>query len=345
MDLDPPHNYGPDNPHPLSTRKTELIWEGKYDEYGNRREVDVAGMAMPMQRIETIDEPASRLKSQGELFNPQKSHRDDFRNMLIWGDNKLVMASLLKDFKGRIDLIYIDPPFDVGADFTMNIPIGDGDEVLDKDQSTLEMVAYRDMWGKGTDSYLHMMYERLMLMRDLLSEKGSICVHCDWRIVGKLKCLLEEVFGIDNHINEIIWVHQIMGGAHGTRLPKAHETLLWFAKTPAFRINTAAKEIRVPYSEYIRNTMQKDANGKWFYTRRRMSRKATAEEIERKAHTITYVEDPEYGTVASDTWTDMPSYQPKPEVNTKYATQKPDELLLRLIGGGSKEGDLGLIRK
>jgi adenine-specific DNA-methyltransferase len=179
-----------------------------------------------------------------------------------------------------------------------------------------------------------------MLMRDLLSEKGSICVHCDWRIVGKLKCLLEEVFGIDNHINEIIWVHQIMGGAHGTRLPKAHETLLWFAKTPAFRINTAAKEIRVPYSEYIRNTMQKDANGKWFYTRRRMSRKATAEEIERKAHTITYVEDPEYGTVASDTWTDMPSYQPKPEVNTKYATQKPDELLLRLIGGGSKEGDL-----
>jgi adenine-specific DNA-methyltransferase len=198
MDLDPPHNYGPDNPHPLSTRKTELIWEGKYDEYGNRREVDVAGMAMPMQRIETIDEPASRLKSQGELFNPQKSHRDDFRNMLIWGDNKLVMASLLKDFKGRIDLIYIDPPFDVGADFTMNIPIGDGDEVLDKDQSTLEMVAYRDMWGKGTDSYLHMMYERLMLMRDLLSEKGSICVHCDWRIVGKLKCLLEEVFGIDN---------------------------------------------------------------------------------------------------------------------------------------------------
>jgi len=149
--------YGPDNPHPLSTRKTELIWEGKYDEYGNRREVDIAGCAMPMQKIETIDEPASRLKPLG-LFDSEKAHKDDFRNMLIWGDNKLVMASLLKDFKGKIDLIYIDPPFDVGADFTMDIPIGEGKESIGKDQSTLEMIAYRDMWGKGTDSYLHMMY-------------------------------------------------------------------------------------------------------------------------------------------------------------------------------------------
>ncbi len=90
--------YGPDNPHPLSTRKTELVWEGKYDEYGNRREVDIAGCAMPMQKIETIDEPASRLKPLG-LFDSEKAHKDDFRNMLIWGDNKLVMASLLKDFK------------------------------------------------------------------------------------------------------------------------------------------------------------------------------------------------------------------------------------------------------
>ncbi len=93
--------YSPDNPHPLSTRKTELIWEGKYDEYGNRREVDIAGCAMPMQKIETIDELTSRLKPLG-LFDSEKAHKDDFRNMLIWGDNKLVMASLLKDFEGKI---------------------------------------------------------------------------------------------------------------------------------------------------------------------------------------------------------------------------------------------------
>jgi adenine-specific DNA-methyltransferase len=100
------------------------------------------------------------------------------------------MASLLAEFKGRIDLIYIDPPFEVGADFTMDVPIGDEKETVGKDQSTLEMVAYRDMWGKGTDSYLHMMYERLTLMKELLSDQGSIFVHCDYHVVHLLRSIL-----------------------------------------------------------------------------------------------------------------------------------------------------------
>ncbi len=139
--------YGPANPHPLSQLRTELVWDGKYDEYGNRREVDVAGAAMPMQKIETIDQPRSEAAAAGQLalFEKKTKRLDDFRNMLIWGDNKLVMASLLKDFKGRVDLIYIDPPFDVGADFTMDVPIGAEKELVGKDQSTMEMVAYRDM--------------------------------------------------------------------------------------------------------------------------------------------------------------------------------------------------------
>jgi adenine-specific DNA-methyltransferase len=148
----PTVRYGLDNPHPLSQLKTELVWDGKYDEYGNRRVVDIAGCAMPLQKIETIDEPRSRAAAVGnlELFEKQLAgkKRDDFRNRLIWGDNKLVMASLLAEFKGKIDLFYIDPPFDVGADFTMDVPIGDEREMVEKDQSTLEMVAYRDMWGK-----------------------------------------------------------------------------------------------------------------------------------------------------------------------------------------------------
>ncbi len=168
--------YGPANPHPLSQMRTELVWDGKYDEYGQRREVNVAELSMPMQRIETVDEPRQRAEAQGSLdmFEKKRTKIDDFRNRLIWGDNKLVMASLLKEFKGRIDLIYIDPPFDVGADFTMDVPIGDGKETVGKDQSTLEMVAYRDMWGKGTDSYLHMMYERLTLMKELLRHRAKI---------------------------------------------------------------------------------------------------------------------------------------------------------------------------
>jgi adenine specific DNA methylase Mod len=172
--------------------KTELVWEGKYDEYGNRRPIKLPTSPLPLQRIETIDEPRDRSKAQGLLWKPESAHRDDFRNFLIWGDNKLALAALLEQFRGKVDLIYIDPPFDVGADFTMKVQLGEEDEELQKEQSILEAVAYRDMWGKGTDSYLHMMYERIAIMRDLLSERGSIYIHCDYRLSGLLRNLMDD---------------------------------------------------------------------------------------------------------------------------------------------------------
>ena len=183
---DPLKPYGPNNPHPLSVVRTELLWEGKYDEYGNRRAVDTTGLAMPLQQIETIDEPRARAESQGGLFDVSKAHLDDFTNKLIWGDNLLVVSSLLVQYSGAVDLIYIDPPFDVGADFSMRVPVGDSSEEIEKEQSALEMVAYRDTWGKGTDSYLHMMYEWLTVMKSLLSERGSICVQCDWHVSAEI---------------------------------------------------------------------------------------------------------------------------------------------------------------
>jgi adenine-specific DNA-methyltransferase len=200
--------YGPHNLHPLSQMRTELVWEGKYDEYGNRREVDIAGCAMPMQKIEGIDEPRreAAANQQLTLFEQQNPRVDDFRNRLAWGDNKLVMASLLQEFKGKVDLIYIDPPFDLGADFTMSVAIGDEDENLSKDRSILEMVAYRDIWGRGTDSYLHMIYERLVLLKELLSEKGSIYIHLDSKVSHYVKTLLDNIFGQENFKNEIICI-------------------------------------------------------------------------------------------------------------------------------------------
>jgi adenine-specific DNA-methyltransferase len=197
--------YGLANPHPLSQLRTELIWEGKYDEYGNRREVDIAGVSMPMQKIETIDQPRSEAAAAGQLvmFEKNTKRLDDFRNMLIWGDNKLVVTSLLRDFKGRVDLIYIDPPFDVGADFTMDVPLGENDDTVEKDQSTLEMVAYRDTWGKGTDSYLHMLAERLLLARDLLSEAGSLYIHIGPSIGCYAKVLCDDIFGKQSTSAEI----------------------------------------------------------------------------------------------------------------------------------------------
>ncbi len=222
--------YGPGNPHPLSVLRTELVWEGKYDEYGNRREVDAAGLAMPLQRIETVDEPRSRAESQGELFDAKKSHLDDFRNMLIWGDNKLVLASLLKEFRGKVDLIYIDPPFDVGADFTMTVPFGEGDGTTDKDQSALEMVAYRDMWGRGMDSYLHMLYERLVLMRELLTEHGSLYVHCDWHVGHGIRLVIDDVFGANAFDTEIVW-KSTSAHANNRTYGNIHQTIFFYAKS------------------------------------------------------------------------------------------------------------------
>jgi adenine specific DNA methylase Mod len=224
--------WGPSNPHPLSRMKTELVWEGKYNEYGEKREVETSGLALPMQHIEMVDEPRSAAERQGELFETAKAHRDDFRNRLIWGDNKLVMASLLRDFKGKVDLIYIDPPFDVDDDFKMNVPINEGSETATKDQSLMEQVAYKDTWGSGVDSYLAIMFERLSLMRELLSDKGSIYVHCDWRVSATIKKLLDEVFGENNFTNEIIW----KGSAGDTsdknkKFIKSHETIFLYRKT------------------------------------------------------------------------------------------------------------------
>lgn len=328
--------FGPDNPHPLSTLSTELVWEGKYDEYGNRREVDVAGCSMPMQKIETIDEPRREAIAEGKLalFDQQmrKKRTDDFRNMLIWGDNKLVMASLLKDFKGKIDLIYIDPPFDVGADFTMEVPVGDEKEAVFKDQSTLEMVAYRDMWGKGTDSYLHIMYERILLMKELLSETGSLYLHCDWHVGHYLKILLDDIFGKGQLVNEIIWCYT-QGGRPLDGYPNKHDVLYFFRKSSSFKF--FKNQIRIPYDLYSDKSSSAftkvDESGRRYYTKTAGS----------KVYKYYFDE----GKVPYDWWHDIPKITGRAAAskNTElvdYATQKPERLLERVILGSSEDAAL-----
>jgi len=152
--------------------------------------------------IETINE--SRATREAKKTKPRslfevwegdegETFEEGWRNKLIWGDNLLVMSSLLEKFAGEIDLIYIDPPFATGADFTFTTQIGEDSLELTKEQSIIEEKAYRDTWGRGLDSYLQMMYERLLLMRDLLSETGSFCLHCDWHVGHYLNTLLDEV--------------------------------------------------------------------------------------------------------------------------------------------------------
>jgi len=313
--------WGLVNPHPFSQMKTKLIWEGKYDEYGNRRAVDIAGCAMPLQKIETVDEPASRAHVQDKLFDPVKAHQDDFRNQLIWGDNKLVMASLLKEFKGKIDLIYIDPPFDVGADFTMNVPVGDGKETLGKDQSALEMVAYRDMWGKGTDSYLQMLFDRLTIMKELLSEAGIIYVHIDATIGHYLKILMDEIFQKTRFRNEIVWFYTNKLGTGGNTFDSHHDSLLVYTSTNKWVHNHIMRPVKEkkmqPVTQKIdgKRIWLKNEDGSLMYKMSASERKV------------------------GDVW-EVPYINPVASERLGYATQKPEALLERIILASSNEGDL-----
>ena len=186
--------------------RTELVWPGKYNEDGTLREVP--RINLPFQVIETVNESratrdARRSDVQTSLFDFYQGNEGDtfeegWKNKLIWGDNLVVMGSLLKDFAGKIDLIYIDPPFATGADFSLTAQIGESGERVFKEQSLIEEKAYRDTWGFGIDSYITMIHQRLLLMRDLLSVGGSIYVHCDWRVNSFIRLLMNEVFGNDN---------------------------------------------------------------------------------------------------------------------------------------------------
>jgi adenine-specific DNA-methyltransferase len=276
---------------------------------------------MPLQKIETIDEPRSRAESQGQLFDPKKAHADDFRNMLIWGDNKLVMASLLRDFKGKIDLIYIDPPFDVGADFTMNVPIGDEKETAFKDQSTLEMIAYRDMWGKDTDSYLHMMQERLVLARDLLAEHGTLYVHIDTTVGHYLKLLLDELFTKKRFRNELIWYYTNKLGTGGNTFDSHHDSLLVYTRSGSWVHNPIMKAVKEQKLQPV--TKKIEGERVWLKNDDGSRRYAMGASE----------------TKLGDVW-EVPYINPVATERLGFATQKPKALLERVILASTNSDDL-----
>lgn len=241
-------------------REVELVWNGKTNE--------VCNVVLPFQIIEQVDEPRKETdtKIQQTLFDIDERGRQlkGWTNKLIWGDNKLILSSLKNgplreeiEKQGGIKLIYIDPPFDVGANFSMNIEIGD--ESFTKEPGILEEIAYRDTWGKGADSFIAMIYERLVLMKDLLAEDGSIYVHCDWRVSGYVRLVLEEVFGKDNFRNQVIWKRTgARSGTVGYNI--IDDSILFFSRSDHPIWNTQY----VPYSqEYLNDFFRyQDSSGR-----------------------------------------------------------------------------------
>jgi len=304
-------------------KEVELLWNGKTDEIENT--------VLPFQTIEHIDEPRSeeKITAQGSLFDTSGRQIEGWSNKLIWGDNKLILSSLKNgplrkqiEVEGGLKLIYIDPPFDVGADFSMNIEIGE--ENFTKKPSVIEEIAYRDTWGRGADSFIAMIYERLKLMHGLLADDGSIYVHCDHRVNSYMRLILDEIFGKNNFRNEIVWYYSTLGRPDD-RFAQKHDTIFCYGKSDKTYFNQ--KEAKVPYSdEYIKSHF-KDKDDENKICRKR---------FDAGKWRIYYPDD---GMIPNDVW-EIPYENSMSKERLNYPTQKPTALLEKIIKASSKENDL-----
>ena len=304
----------------------ELLWNGKSNEITN--------VNLPFQIIEQVDEPRKEIEPslQGNLFDERGRKLRGWTNKLIWGNNSLVLSSLINgslreeiEEQGGLKLVYIDPPFNVGDDFEFEIEVGK--EKLNKNRNALEQLAYSDTWGKGEDSFLSMIYERLKLIKSLLAEDGSIYIHCDWRVNSSLRLVLDEIFGKDNFQREIIWDIRVLSGYKtlAKNWIRAHDTIFYYSKSKNFIFNKLKQEHT---AEYLSSFKKVDKDGRKYMVAHNLKR---------------YLDDViKKGKPYGDVWNDIASFQQIPTSSERenYPTQKPFRLLERIILASSNENDL-----
>ncbi len=352
-----------------------LFWNGRKEE--------VTNVALPFHSIEHIDEPRpSAGEVQGTLFDLKGRQLQGWTNKLIWGDNKLILSSLANgpmreeiEREGGLKLIYIDPPFAVGADFGFNIEIAG--ETAEKKQSIIEEIAYRDTWGKGISSYLTMMYERLKLMHSLLAEDGSIYVHCDGRLNSYLRIILDDIFSVLNHRNEIAWIRSASHNDAVAQFGKVKDLILYYGKSSSTKLNIQytqytseyidAEWNKLPSGRYYKSENMLDPRGsmkeydfhgttaRWRTSFDKMEELWNAEQTEvpnshgrikigkngapTKRCRIVFLDELP-GVPLRDIWTDISYVAGGAGEAVGYPTQKPEALLERIIKASSNEGDL-----
>lgn len=272
--------------------------------------------------------------------------QNGWMNKIFWGDNLQVMSHLLKEYRGQIDLIYIDPPFDSKADYKKKIDVK-GVGKAESDSSTFEEKQYGDIWTN--DEYLQFMYERLMLLKELLSEKGSIFLHCDWRKSHFLRCILDEIFGSDCFCACISWRAMTSSGYKGkSSLGRSHADILYYTKKKGGGIYNP---YFLPLSEnMLKRYTHEDPDGRKFKDSNLGN--VTAETVERlrkegKLYVtangtprIKHYLDEADGIYADDVWTDINTTNSQANIQTGYPTQKPEELLKRIISIASNPDDI-----
>ena len=335
-------------------REVELVWNGKTNA--------VTNVVLPFQTIEQVDEPRAEKPEdtavQKDLFAMDNRGRQlrGWTNKLIWGDNKLILSSLKNgpmreeiERHGGIKLIYIDPPFDVGANFSIGIPVGE--DKFTKRPNILEEIAYRDTWGNGTDSFISMILERLMLMRDLMTSDGTIYVHCDWRVSSYLRLVLDEVFGKKNFCGEIIWKKDAVGkGAKkkARHWPKTFDNILCYSKSDTYIFNFIAGELTDKQVKEFR--YQEDSGRKFKRTTLGDYSEKSIERMESEG--LIYISNTgkkykkyyldEYTIQLDSIWTDFPGFG----VTTSsaeildYPTQKPEKIIAKILEASSNKGDV-----
>ena len=256
-----------------------------------------------------------------------------FRSKLIWGDNLLVMGSLLEKFAGKIDLIYIDPPFATGADFTYTAPIGESGEKVFKEQSIIEEKAYRDTWGGGIQAYLNMLSPRIVLLTELLSLSGSLYLHLDDRLVFHVKHVLDEVLSAENFRNGIAWHYSGWNKPNLVSFMRRHDLILYYTKSnnPHFNGYAVAYVSKEEYLATRKQRLYKDETGREYTLDTRDGGKRQVR---------VYVDEAlKRGKPVDDVWNiDKLNNSSKERVG--YDTQKPETLLERIIKASSNEGDL-----
>ena len=237
---------------------------------------------------------------------------DGWLNKIFWGDNLQVMSHLLKEYRGKVDLIYIDPPFDSKADYKKKISIKGID--VKNDHMAFEEKQYTDMWSN--DEYLQFMYERIILLRELLSDKGSFFLHCDWRKIHHLRAIMDEIFGAENVINEIIWYYSdnFQGNVNG--LATNHNNILWYSKTKKYISN----KLLIPLPKPVKRD-------------KRIWSKEEGKVIAARDDSGNLIYETYTHKKADDVWqigqTSVTKSRSKEFI--EYPTQKPKEILKRII--------------
>ncbi len=311
-------------------------------------------IAYPAQLVETFAPALTPALSRGERGNLWKDWPDKFPQggLLFHGDNKDVLAYLLANgFRGKVKLIYIDPPFDSGADYIRKVSLrGKGNQTSLKGEGydLGEQIQYTDIWAN--DNYLQFMYERLLLLKELLSDDGTIWVHCDWRKSQHLRCLLDEVFSPDSFRAHVIWRTMTSSGYKGKKsLGRSHADLLYYSKSEKFVYNPTylemTPEMRARYSHA-------DPDGRLFKDSYLGDVSPETVEDLRKSNLlyvtstggfrIKHYLDEADGTLADDIWTDIDPENSQSALLTDYPTQKPEALLRRIVEITSNQGDIVL---